>query len=38
MADIGKIKRRIDFEPLPETAPAQEPTPVEVPEREKVPA
>lgn len=36
MADIGKVKRVIEFEPLPETAPVQEPS-VE-PEREPVPA
>jgi hypothetical protein len=36
LGDIGKIKRVIEFEPLPETAPVQEPA-VE-PEREPVPA
>lgn len=35
MAEIGPIRRKIDLEPLPETAPVQEPSPqpVKVPSR-----
>lgn len=38
MADIGPVRRKIEFEPMPETAPVEEP--ISVPERapEKVPA
>lgn len=35
MGDIGKPKRAIEFEPLPDEAPIEVPAP---PEREKVPA
>ena len=39
MGDIGEPVRKIDLEPLPETAPIQEPsTPAPVQEPEKVPA
>lgn len=37
MGDIGVPKRVIEFEPLPEAVPIEEPA-VDVPEREKVPA
>jgi hypothetical protein len=37
MGDIGEPVRHIEYEPFPEVAPA-EPTPVEEPEREAVPA
>lgn len=36
MGDIGEPVRKIDLEPLPETAPIEEPAPVQEPE--KVPA
>lgn len=36
MGDIGKPVRKIEFEPMPETAPIQEPSPAREPE--KVPA
>jgi len=39
MGDIGTPKRQIEFEPMPEEAPIQEPSPVVEPvEPEKVPA
>lgn len=37
MGDIGTPKRLIEFEPLPESVPVEEPVPAP-PEREKVPA
>lgn len=37
MADIGEEKKSVDFEPIPESAPIEEPTPVVVPEKEDVP-
>lgn len=40
MTDIGPIKREVTFEPLPTTAPVEEPAPPAVvpAEPEKVPA
>lgn len=41
MGDIGPARRKIDLEPMPESAPIEEPsTPTPAPERtpEKVPA
>jgi hypothetical protein len=45
MGDIGPVRRRIDFEPMPETIPMAEPSPeiapstapAETPERELEP-
>ena len=38
MGDIGPVRRKVDLEPIPETAPVQEPSPAPVaPEPEKVP-
>lgn len=34
--DIGEPIRKIDFEPFPETAPIEEPMPVQVPEKEPI--
>jgi hypothetical protein len=43
MGDIGPVRRRVDLEPIPETAPVEEPSPAPaapapVPTPEKVPA
>jgi hypothetical protein len=35
MGDIGPLRREVEFEPLPDQAPVEAPTPVEP---EKVPA
>lgn len=44
MGNIGEPRRKVDFEPIPETEPVKEPSPVPVPtpsperEPEEVPA
>lgn len=44
MGDIGKEQKEIEFEPLPDSVPQQEPaapsvpTPASVPDKEEVPA
>jgi len=38
MGDIGKERKRIILEPLPEEVPAEEPMPEEIPAEEPVPA
>jgi len=38
MGDIGKERKRIILEPLPEEVPVEEPMPEEVPAEEPVPA
>jgi hypothetical protein len=40
MGDIGEPRRKVDLEPMPESVPITEPSPVVVPEREpeKVPS
>lgn len=32
LGDIGPVRRRVDLEPMPETAPVKEPSPVPSPE------
>lgn len=36
LGDIGPVRRRVDLEPMPETAPIQEPSPA--PERTPEPS
>ena len=38
MGDIGKERKRIILEPLPEEVPVEEPMPEEIPAEEPVPA
>jgi hypothetical protein len=38
MGDIGPLKRDVEFEPMPDNVPVEEPTPAPAPKPEPVPA